>query len=79
MPHLIDALPQTIRKRKNEMLRPGLGITLSSPSNGEVERPPRSVGLATRAHNLPKRPRSLSGHASRSLQRLLDGMPSLSE
>jgi len=33
--------------------------------NGEVERPRRSAGLATRAHNLFQRPRRPTAHASR--------------
>src|SRR5215831_8155166 len=43
-------------------------------SNGEVERPPRSVGSATRAHTAFSRPRRPPTYASRSLQRLL-GVP----
>src|SRR6266480_1068276 len=43
--------------------------------NGEVERPRRSAGLATRAHNLFQRPRRPTTHASRPVPTLVRGRP----
>ena len=44
-------------------------------SNGEIERPRRSVGLATWAHNLFPRPRRPTTHVSRPVPMIVRGRP----
>src|SRR5947208_5482500 len=48
---------------------------LAASSNGEVERPRRSAGLAPRAHNLFQRPRCPTTCASRPVPTLVRGRP----
>ena len=53
---------------------PKCSVGLSkATSNGEVEGPPRSAHQAPRAHNIPKRPRRVTTHRSRSPPTIVRG------
>ena len=65
-----------MRRRLARALIQGAKLSVSTAtSNGEVERPRRSAGLAPRAHTFFQRPRRPTTCASRPVPTLVRGRP----
>ena len=86
LPRESDRPAQTTRESSNRLpaaaeprrgVLPGTALEKAWPvtSNGEVERPRRSAGLAPRAHNLFQRPRRPTTHVSRPVPTIVRGRP----
>jgi hypothetical protein len=73
-------IPKTVKMSAGPMSQTisteyGTCVVVPASPNGEVERPRRSAGLATRAHNLFPRPRRPTTCASRTVPTLVRGRP----